>query len=519
MKKKEENSSMLFWSAVIFTGIFSIWAVVNPEGLTSTLWGWVNLYHANFSWFTMMMPLIILGICAYLAFSKFGKIKLGKTNEKPEFSTFSWLGMLFTAGIGVGLVNFGVAEPLVHYLKSVEGITSGADAVSAAESAMKYTMFIWGLPAWAIYTISGLVIGYFAYSKQAKFLPGTPIEEGFSDKKWGKPMGKITNVVAAGAASLTMAASIGLGVFQVKNAVSAVTGWNLDGMRFSIMILLGMFAIYTTASVLPVGKGMKVLGDINVVVAVSLLVFVFVLGNSPFLMSFIAQTLKNTFLGVIPTSLESFPFLDKQWSFDWPNTTLIWWISWTPFLGIFIARISKGRTIRQIVLAGVLVPTLFLVVWFSVFAGTGFLDTIIGDGSIIQYIQDYPDDVYLSFIMVLQQLPLFQVTGVIFIVLILVFLATSATSSMISLSIITSNGPENAPVGRTLIWSIITTMVAFANVATGTLDGVRAVAVIIGIPYMFLLFLSISGMIRQLRHDTANEDYLNYQQKLGKERS
>ena len=316
-----------------------------------------------------------------------------------------------------------------------------------------------------------------------------------------------------------MAASIGLGVFQVKNAVSAVTGWNLDGMRFSIMILLGMFAIYTTASVLPVGKGMKVLGDINVVVAVSLLVFVFVLGNSPFLMSFIAQTLKNTFLGVIPTSLESFPFLDKQWSFDWPNTTLIWWISWTPFLGIFIARISKGRTIRQIVLAGVLVPTLFLVVWFSVFAGTGFLDTIIGDGSIIQYIQDYPDDVYLSFIMVLQQLPLFQVTGIIFIVLILVFLATSATSSMISLSIITSNGPENAPVGRTLIWSIITTMVAFANVATGTLDGVRAVAVIIGIPYMFLLFLSISGMIRQLRHDTANEDYLNYQQKLGKERS
>ncbi|MCY7484611.1 BCCT family transporter [Paenibacillus alvei] len=511
------KSSLTFWSAIVFTGIFSVWAVVNPENLTNTLWGWVYQYHGTFSWFTMMIPLIIIGICLVLAFSKFGNVKLGKKDEKPEFSTFSWLGMLFTAGIGVGLVNFGVAEPLVHYLQSAGGIRSGADAVAAAENAMKYTMFIWGLPAWSIYTISGLVIGYFAYSRGAKFLPGTPIAEGFSDKKWGKPLANITNILAAGASALTMAASIGLGVFQVKNAVSSVFGYNNEGLGYSVFILLAIFAIYTLAAVLPIGKGMKILGDINVVVAVAILVYVFALGNSPFLMNFIAQTFKNTFLGVVPTSLETLPFLNKGWFFDWPNTTLIWWISWTPFLGIFIARISKGRTIRQIIVGGVLAPVMFLIVWFSVFGGTGFLNAIVGDGSIIQYIQDHPDDVYLSFIMVLQKLPLFTLTGIVFIVLILVFLSTTATSSMISLSIITSNGPENAPVVRTLIWSVITTMVAFANVATGTLNGVRAIAVFLGIPYMFVFFLAISGLIRQLRHDARREGYVDPQHKLQKE--
>ncbi|AHM56068.1 glycine betaine transporter OpuD [Peptoclostridium acidaminophilum DSM 3953] len=498
---KKNKSSALFWYAVCFTGIFSLWAVINPDSLTNTLWGWVYKYHDNFSWFTIAMPTFILLSCGALAFSKYGKIKLGKANEAPEFSTFSWMAMLFTAGIGVGLVNFGVAEPLIHYLYSPQGLPGGFDKVEAAKNALSLTMFNWGLPAWSIYTISGLVIGYFTYHRGAKFLPGTPIEEGFKDKKWGKPVGKVANIVAAGAASLTMAASIGLGVFQVKNGIKAVTGMDFTGVGSSIIILLVMFAIYTIAAVSPVQKGMKILGDINVYIAVAILAYVFLIGRTDFFMGTIFSTFKATFTSIVPISFENYAYLDKGWFKDWPNTTLIWWISWTPFLGIFIARISKGRTIREIVLASILVPTAFLIIWFSVFGGYGLFDAIVGNGEIVDYIQNNPDDVYLSFIMVLQQLPMFPVMGTLFIILILVFLSTSATSAVISLSMITSDGVENAPPVRTIIWSVITTMVAFANVVTGTLNGVKAVAVVIGIPYMFFLFLSMSGMVRQMRKD------------------
>lgn len=319
----KRNHSTLFWAAVGFTGIFSVWAVISPESLTTTLWGWVYSYHDYFNWFTILMPLLILLTCGALAFSKYGKIKLGPKDEKPEFSTFSWMAMLFTAGIGVGLVNFGVAEPLIHDLYSPMGLPGGYDQATAAKNAMSLTLFNWGLPAWSIYTISGLVIGYFTYHRGAKFLPGTPIEEGFSDKPWGKTVGRITNVVAAGAASLTMAASIGLGVFQVKNGVKAVTGMELSGVGSSIVILLIMFAVYTLAAVLPVQKGMKVLGDINVYVAVIILLFVFAVGRTDFFMGTILSTMKSTFTSIIPISFENYTFIDKGWFKDWPNTTLI----------------------------------------------------------------------------------------------------------------------------------------------------------------------------------------------------
>lgn len=505
MEKLKEHrkvkASKLFWYAACFTALFSIWAVWNPESLTTTLWTWVYKFHGNFNWFTIVLPLAFLGICFYLAFSKYGNVKLGPKDEKAEFSTFSWIAMLFTAGIGVGLVNFGVAEPMVHYLQSPLGLPGGYDKVAAAKNALMLSLFNWGLPAWTIYTISGLVIGYFTYHRGAKFLPGTPIEEGFKDKKWGKKVGAVTNVIAASAAALTMAASIGMGVFQVKNGVQAITGMKFPGLVSSLVILLVIFVTYTLPAILPVKKGMKVLGDINVVIAIALLGFVFMVGPTRYFMEAILTTLGTTVTELIPISFNTYLFQAKGWFNDWPLTTLIWWISWTPFMGVFIARISKGRTIKQIVLGSILIPTIFLVMWFCVFGGFGLLNDIAGDGSISKYVADNPNDVYLSFIMVLQSIPLFELTGPVFVVLIIVFLATGATSAAISLSMMTSDGLENAPPYRTLIWSIIMVTISFANVVTGTLNGVKAVAVFMGIPYTFFVILQISGMFRQMRRD------------------
>lgn len=188
-----------------------------------------GLYNRTFSWFTMPMPVILLLICLYLAFGKFGKIKLGGADDEPEMSTFAWIGTLFTAGIGIGIVNFGVAEPLVHYLQSPVGIAGGVSPAQAAENGMKYSMFIWGLPAWAIYTMAGLVIGYFAYYKGKKFLPGEPI-----------------------------AAHIAIGIFQIQNAVHSVSGFDISSATSSIALLIIMFFIYTFAAILPIQKGMGI---------------------------------------------------------------------------------------------------------------------------------------------------------------------------------------------------------------------------------------------------------------------
>lgn len=501
LTKNDGKFSNLFWYAVAFSAIFSVWAVMNPTSLTTTLWGLIYKFHDNFNWLVISMPLIICILSFALAFSKYGQIKLGKKDEKPEFSTASWLTMLFTAGLGVGLVNFGVAEPLVHYLSSPLGLPGGFDKVTAAKNAMALTMFNWGIPAWAIYTISGLVIGYFTYHRSAKFLPGTPIEEGFKDKKWGKGLGSLTNILAAGASALTLAASIGLGVFQVKNALKAVFNWELAGVQSSLIILLFIFLSYTIPAISPINKGMKIIGDINIYLVIGVLIFTFVIGPTRFFMGSILTTFGETIKTIVPLGFNVYLFQDRGWFNDWPLTTLVWWVSWTPFLGIFIARISKGRTIKQIVLASIIIPTLFIIIWFSVFGGFGLLNDIAGDGSIAKYIAENPNDVYLSFIMVLQQLPAFNIIGLIFIALVVIFLATTATSAAISLSMMTSNGVENAPPYRTFIWCIIMVTIASANVVTGTLNGVKAVAVFLGVPYMFILFLQIAGMIRQMRKD------------------
>lgn len=501
VKEKKKQSSTLFWASACFTAVFSIWGVINPDSLTTTLYSWTSAFNNDFNWFVILMPLLILALCAYLAFGKYGNVKLGGKDTAPEFSTFSWMAMLFTAGIGVGLVNFGVAEPLTHYMQSPLGLAGGFSEAEAAQNALKLTLFNWGLPAWAIYTISGLVIGYFTYTRGAKFLPGTPIAEGFKDRKWGKPLAYATNLMGAAAAALTMAASVGLGVFQVKNGVQSVFGINLEGVTPLLIILAILFVVYTLAAIMPVQKGMKILGDINIIIAIALLLFVFLVGRTDYYMGTILTTLKSTFTDIISISFENFAVLDKTWFNDWPITTLMWWVSWTPFIGIFIARISKGRTIKQIVTASILVPTLFLVIWFSVFGGHGLLDAIAGDAEIANYMLANPNDVYLSFIMVLQQFPFFGITGFLFVALIVVFLSTSATSSVISLSMITSDGAEDAPPYRSIVWSVIIVLIASANLIAGSFSGVKAVAIVLSIPYLFVFVLSISGFMRQMRKD------------------
>lgn len=500
-KHKKKSGSSLFWASACFAAIFSVWGVIDPESLTTTLYSWTSAFNNNFNWFVILMPLLILALCVYLAFGKYGNVKLGGADIKPEFSTFSWMSMLFTAGIGVGLVNFGVAEPLIHYMQSPMGLAGGFSETQAAQNALKLTLFNWGLPAWAIYTISGLVIGYFTYTKGAKFLPGTPIQEGFKDKIWGKPLAYAADLMGAAAAALTMAASVGLGVFQVRNGIQSVFGINLEGVTSILVILAILFIVYTLAAVLPVQKGMKVLGDINIIIAIAILLFVFLAGRTGYFMGTILTTLKSTFIDIIPISFENYALLDKTWFNDWPVTIIMWWVSWTPFIGIFIARISKGRTIKQIVTASILIPTVFLVVWFSVFGGYGLLDAIAGDAEIANYILQNPNDVYLSFIMVLQRLPLFKITGLLFVALIIVFLSTSATSAVISLSMMTSDGAEDAPKYRSIIWSVIIVLIASANLIAGSFNGVRAVAIVLSIPYLFIFILAMSGFMRQIRKD------------------
>lgn len=500
-REKLHKNGYIFYTSLAITLFFAIWGLLSPHGLITTLWALVYDFHYTFNWFVISAPLFFVTVLLVLAFSRYGDIKLGDKDSEPEFSTFSWISMLFTAGIGVGLVDFGVSEPLVHYLHSPLGVANGYSPVEAAKNALMLTMYNWGIPAWAIFSISGLVIAYFAYHKKAPFLPGSPIEYGFADMGWGRSVGACSNILATSAAALTVAASIGLGTFQVRNGINAIFDIHLSGLAPLYAILAVLFLSYTIPALLSLRRGMKFLGNFNVLLAIALLVFVFAFGPTRYLMEMIVETIGRDITSLLPIGTNTYPFEAKGWFNDWPLTTLVWWVSWTPFAGVFIARISKGRTIRSFALGALIIPTVFLTFWFSVFGGLGLLNAVLGDGSIAKYVADNPDNIYYSFIMVLHELPLFKLTGVVFIVLIFAFLSTTATSSALSLSIMTGKSRINPSRSITLIWCVIMVMIASANVAVGTLNGVKAVAVFLGLPYFLFLILQVSGFLRALYNE------------------
>lgn len=501
-KKKQENAkatNKLFAVTAPLVAVVAFCALLWPVQLTNTIVAATSFFYRTYDWFIIWIPLAALILCLVIALSRYGRIKLGGKDAKPEYSFFSWMAMLFTAGIGVGIVFYGPIEALWHYFQSPIGVEAGYDPGEAASNAMSLALWVWGLPAWALYALGGLIIAYFAYQKGGSFTPAAALEIGFNKKKWAKPVAIFAAAVAIISIALSVSSSIAMATTQVTAGVKIISGIDLEGNGIKIIILAIIFAAYAAAAVLPIQKGMKFLGDWTMYIAIAIMLFVFVAGPTQYFMSVIVTTIGNIITKTIPYGFELYLFRKRDWLIWYPLSYWVWWITWMPFVGAFLAKISKGRTVKEFLLAAILAPAGFMVAWFSIFSGFALVDTIEGSGAVaaIGNSGGYEGTIYY----LLNLLPFSGITKIVVALLFLGFVITTVTSAAISLGVMTSKDGKGESKGKAFIWSVFMALIAFAVIVTGSIEGIKAVGSFAGFPFVFLLFLMSAALLRQLRKD------------------
>lgn len=493
------NNKYLFAIASPLVIAVALIAVIYPKQLTEFIITTTKFFYITFDWFLLWIPLVALGVGMFFAFSKYGRIRLGGDSAKPEYSTFSWMSMLFTAGIGVGIVFYGPLEALWHYQTAPIGINGNFDQQQAMMNAMSISLFVWGLPAWALYTLGGLIIAYFAYRHNGEFAPHSCIEIGFKHKKFSKPLSAVIIYLAVVGIALSVTASVAMATGQISSGFGVIFGGDFSSTTWKIGILIALSAIYTFASILPISRGMKILGDWTMILSLVLLAYVFITGPTHYFVSTIINTIGRIITDTIPHSFELYIFKSRDWHVWYPLAYIVWWITWTPFVGVFLAKISKGRTLREFITCSIMIPTGFMVVWFSVFSAYGLLDEVQGSKEIVAMANsaNYDGTIYR----ILQDFPLSSLTQILTVFLFTSFVITTITSAAISLGIMTSKDGKSESKTKAAFWCIIITLVSFAVVVTGKLEGIKAVGSFMGFPFVYLLFVMAVAFVRQIRKD------------------
>lgn len=407
----------------------------------------------------------------------------------------------------VGIVFYGPIEALWHYFNAPIGVNNKfLTPPEAMENAMALAIWVWGVPAWALYTIGGLITGYFAYQHNMDFSPSAVIEKSFEKKKWSKKLSVFVLAFAIISIALSVASSIAMATGQISSGLNIITGKEFNSMFYKIIILIVLFAAYTCAAIFPIKKGMKILGDYTMYLSLILLVFVFLVGPTHYFISVIVNTIGRIITQTIPFSFELYLFRDRSWFTWYPMSYWVWWITWTPFIGVFLAKISKGRTIKEVILASTFVPAGFMIVWFSVFSGFALLDTMEGTNTLAEIANSgaYEGVIYN----LLNLFPGSSVTKIVTVILFTGFIITTVTSTAISLGIMTSEDGKTESKYKAIVWSIFMTLIGFAVVVTGKIEGIKSVGSFAGFPFVFLMLLQISGFVRQIRKDCKNKEKL-----------
>ena len=451
-------------------------------------------------WFFMATTTAFLVLSVWLALSRFGRIKLGQPGDRPEFSTASWLSMLFAAGMGVGIMFWGVAEPLTHF-SGAPGSDPGT--ALAARRALVITSFHWGLHAWAVYAIAALALGYFAFRKNTPYLPGSPIRAAFSGR-WVGSVSTIADAIAVLSVVFGVAGAITMGILQLRAGLSIVAGIDGESIAVAVVLLIVIVVAFMLSAATSLDKGIKWLSNINLSLAILLVLFILFAGPTSFLLRTFITSVGDYVSGLVSLSLRLYPYgADHTWLEGWTLTYFIWWIAWAPFVGVFIARISRGRTIREFVTGVLFVPTLFTLIWFAVFGGTGLFEELSGAGGLTSIVRE---DVTLALYAVFERLPLSAILGVVSLILVFVFLVTSADSATFVLGMLTSRGSLDPPRKRKLAWGVSLGLLAGALLLSGNIDAIRAVSIIGAIPFTFILLLHVAALVRTLRKDHDQED-------------
>lgn len=446
-----------------------------------------------FGWFYLIAIFVIILFLIGIAISKYGKIRLGGEKERPEFPFFTWIGMLFSTGFGVGLVFWGVAEPMSHFydppFADIESLSE-----EAAQVAMGYSFFHWGVSQWSVYAIVGLIIGFVQFRKKENGLISKSIE----------PVTGANRFVTTGIDSLAViatvmgvATSIGLGVMQIHGGLTIVSDIPAS-FWVQIIIIAVIFVAYMISAMTGLDKGIRHLSNFNLALCLLLLLFVFVMGPTMFILNTFTLGIGDYIANFIQYSLRLEPYIEGTWVRDWTIFYWAWSISWSPFVGAFIARVSRGRTVRQFIGGVMVIPPVIALFWVATFGGAGLYNDLNHDTHIAEAVNN---DITVALFQVFDTLPLSFIVSIVAILLIFTFLVTSGDSASYILASMTTKGSVNPPTFQKLVWGALISGIAGVLLVAGGLDALQTAALVSAVPFTFIMILMAISIFKMLRKE------------------
>ncbi|WP_104473231.1 choline transporter [Acinetobacter indicus] len=501
MQKKNEEvqdslNKVVFYCSATLILLFSIITILFNEQANLVIINILNWVSSTFSWYYLLAATLYLVFIVFIACSRYGEIKLGPKHSKPEFSLLSWSAMLFSAGIGIDLMFFSVAEPLSHYMSPPVG---EAETFEAARQSMVWTLFHYGLTGWSMYALIGVALGYFSYRYNLPLTIRSALYPIFG-KRINGPIGHTVDTAAVLGTIFGIATTCGIGVVQLNYGLHV-----LFGLPENIWIqtaLIGVAVIITIISVTAgVNKGIRVLSEINIYVSIGLLLFILFMGNTEFLLAALIQNFGDYLSQFPKLSLSSFPFEQpKEWMNSWTLFFWAWWIAWSPFVGLFLARISRGRTIREFVTGTLVIPLLFTLTWLSIF-GNSALYSVIFDGN-TQLATTVLENPAHGFYDLLAQYPGFTFLAGVATITGLLFYVTSADSGALVLGNFTTkftNIEHDSPRWLSVFWAIAIGLLTLAMLMANGVTALQNTTIIMGLPFSFVIFFVMAGLYKSLR--------------------
>ncbi|WP_019626734.1 BCCT family transporter [Thioalkalivibrio sp. ALJT] len=491
----------VFVVSAILIIAFVILSLVFPEQANANLDATRQWIGRTFDWLFLSAGNIFVLLCLALIVLPIGRIRIGGQDAKPDFSVISWFSMLFAAGMGIGLMFWSVAEPVGYFTEwfgTPLGIEGGTE--EARQAALGATMYHWGLHPWAIYAVVGLSLAFFAYNKGLPLTIRSAFYPIFGERVWG-PLGHVIDTLAVLATMFGLATSLGLGAQQAASGLEFLFGIEA-GLNTQIAIIIGVTIVALLSIMRGINGGVKVLSNINLMFAALLLIFVMIAGGILAFLANVGTTASGYAQYILPLS-NPVGREDETFYHSWTIFFWAWWISWSPFVGMFIARVSRGRTVRQFVTAVLLVPTLVTVIWMSAFGGSG-LDQV--RDNIGALASEGITDSSLALFQMLEHLPFTAITSFLAIALVLVFFVTSSDSGSLVIDSITSGGKTDAPQSQRLFWATFEGIVAGVLLAVGgatALTALQAGAVSTGLPFVIVLLLMSVSLLKGLFHELA----------------
>ncbi|WP_198331285.1 BCCT family transporter [Psychrobacter aquimaris] len=487
-------SALLIVGFIIFGAFFTETA--------GALFSFLQSFITNkFGWLFIILVNLALLLCIYLAMSRYGDIRLGAQTETPQYSLFSWIGMLFSAGIGIGLVYWGTAEPLYHFMAPPLG---EAETIAAAKQAMNITFLHWGLHAWALYAIVALSLAYFHFRRGLPLSIRSTLYPILGKKIYG-PWGHAVDILAVFGTMFGVVTSLGLGVMQINSGLERLFGIP-NNLTIQIALIVFVTILAAISVMMGLDKGIKRLSDINIGLTTILLGFMVILGPTLFIFDSFLENIGNYLSMVVPLGLwgESYEG-QENWQSAWTIFYWAWWVSWAPFVGVFIARISRGRTIREFVLGVLLIPMMILFFWFTTFGGVAVhmellaaIDPALVSPGLIEAVQaDFGSAIFK----LIESYPLAQPVTLMIVIMIVLWFVTSSDSASFVIDMLTAGGDTNPPKIQRLFWATTEGIIAAILLAAGGLSALQAAAIVAGLPFALVVFAMMYALLRGLSRD------------------